>query len=71
QIPCAARTPLEKTMEADISIWRKPGHFYFALTSGFAYYLSPQNENVLFALPISSCTSSSLMLMARKFGRSA
>jgi hypothetical protein len=23
---------LEKTMEADISIWRKPGHFYFALT---------------------------------------
>jgi len=23
---------LEKTMEADISIWQKPGHFYFALT---------------------------------------
>jgi hypothetical protein len=23
---------LEKTMEADISIWRKTGHFYFALT---------------------------------------
>jgi hypothetical protein len=21
-------------MEADISIWRKPGHFYFALTRG-------------------------------------
>jgi len=20
-------------MEADISIWRKPGHFYFALTA--------------------------------------
>jgi hypothetical protein len=24
---------LEKTMEADISIWRKTGHFYFALTA--------------------------------------
>jgi len=23
---------LEKTLEADISIWRKTGHFYFALT---------------------------------------
>ena len=23
-------------MEADISIWRKPGHFYFALTRGKA-----------------------------------
>jgi hypothetical protein len=22
-------------MEADISIWRKPGHFYFALTCVF------------------------------------
>jgi len=32
QIPCACRSPLEKTMEADISIWRKTGHFYFALT---------------------------------------
>src|SRR5208337_3742501 len=32
QIPCTCRSPLEKTMEADISIWRKPGHFYFALT---------------------------------------
>jgi hypothetical protein len=26
------RSPLEKTMEADIPIWPKPGHFYFALT---------------------------------------
>jgi hypothetical protein len=32
QIPCACKSPLEKTMEADISIWQKPGHFYFALT---------------------------------------
>jgi hypothetical protein len=32
QIPCASRSPLEKTLEADISIWHKPGHFYFALT---------------------------------------
>ena len=32
QIPCACKSPLEKTMEADISIWRKTGHFYFALT---------------------------------------
>ena len=30
--PLADRSPLEKTMEADISIWRKTGHFYFALT---------------------------------------
>ena len=34
-------------MEADISIWRKPGHFYFALTRSRAR-LSPQNENILF-----------------------
>ena len=32
QIPCASPSPLEKTVEADISIWRKTGHFYFALT---------------------------------------
>ena len=32
QIPCASRTPLEKTVEADISTLRKRGHFYFALT---------------------------------------
>ncbi len=32
QIPCANRAPLAKTLEADISIWRKTGHFYFALT---------------------------------------
>src|SRR3984957_13114783 len=32
QIPCACRAPLEETMEADNSIWRKTGHFYFALT---------------------------------------
>src|SRR5580693_6164335 len=34
QIPCTCKPPLEKTMEADISIWQKPGHFYFALTRG-------------------------------------
>jgi len=34
-------------MEADISIWRKPGHFYFALTRG-AELLSLQSENVRF-----------------------
>jgi len=32
QIPCACGAPLEETLEADISIWRKTGHFYFALT---------------------------------------
>ncbi|MGA8073692.1 MAG: hypothetical protein WB995_09440, partial [Candidatus Acidiferrales bacterium] len=32
QIQSTSRTPLEKTLEADISIWRKTGHFYFALT---------------------------------------
>ncbi|MGA8075123.1 MAG: hypothetical protein WB995_16735, partial [Candidatus Acidiferrales bacterium] len=33
QIQSTSRTPLEKTLEADISIWRKTGHFYFALTA--------------------------------------
>src|ERR1700683_4238513 len=32
QIPCAYQSPLEKTVEADTSIWHKSGHFYFALT---------------------------------------
>ncbi len=32
QIPCACTSPLEETMEPDISILRKTGHFYFALT---------------------------------------
>src|SRR5271165_1144844 len=32
QIPCACKSPLEKIMEPDISIERKTGHFYFALT---------------------------------------
>ena len=34
-------------MEADISILRKTGHFYFALTRGRST-LSPQSENVRF-----------------------
>jgi hypothetical protein len=32
QISCACRSPMEKTLEADISSLRKTGHFYFALT---------------------------------------
>jgi hypothetical protein len=41
-------------MEADIPIWRKPGYFYFALTSGAGgqrlYRLQHLNKrNVLFA----------------------
>src|ERR1035441_839106 len=32
QIPCGCQSPLEKALEEDISIWHKPGHFYFALT---------------------------------------
>jgi hypothetical protein len=32
QIPCARSSPLEETVEPDISILRKTGHFYFALT---------------------------------------
>ena len=32
QIPRARRSPLEETMDPDISIWQKTGHFYFALT---------------------------------------
>ena len=32
QIPCACPAPLEETVEPDISILRKSGHFYFALT---------------------------------------
>jgi len=35
QIPCTCRSPLEKTMEADISIFLETGHFYFALTLFF------------------------------------
>ncbi len=37
QIPCTCKPPLEKTMEADISIWQKPGHFYFALTHEYRH----------------------------------
>jgi hypothetical protein len=33
RLPCATRTPLEKTMEVDILTLRKRGHFYFALTA--------------------------------------
>ena len=34
-------------MEADISIWQKPGHFYFALTSHWAVmYLAPKDHTV-------------------------
>src|SRR5258705_3968442 len=33
QIPSAFRSPLQGTLELDISILRKTGHFYFALTS--------------------------------------
>src|SRR5450631_2023487 len=36
QIPCARRSPLEETMDPDISIWQKTGHFYFALTRKYA-----------------------------------
>src|SRR4029450_11264162 len=32
QIPCARRSPLEETVEPDISILRNIGPFYFALT---------------------------------------
>src|SRR5260370_575309 len=35
QIHPASRSPLEETLEADISIWQKTGHFYFALTELF------------------------------------
>jgi hypothetical protein len=34
-------------MEADISIWQKPGHFYFALTRTCPA-VSLQSENVRF-----------------------
>src|SRR6267378_3091308 len=41
QIPCGCQSPLEKALEEDISIWQKPGHFYFALTR-ICYQSSPQ-----------------------------
>src|SRR5260370_27619650 len=44
QIPCACRSPLEKTMEADISILRKTGHFYFALTA--LYFANPLDSGL-------------------------
>ncbi len=31
-------------MEADISIWRKPGHFYFALTGDASFRSGPQRN---------------------------
>jgi len=40
QMPCASRSPLEKAMEADISMWRETGHFYFALTRNFEFVFS-------------------------------
>ena len=33
KISCACPAPLEEALEPDISILRKTGHFYFALTS--------------------------------------
>jgi hypothetical protein len=39
---CPSKPPM-----ADISIWQKTGHFYFALTDCF-WTLSLQNENVRF-----------------------
>ena len=39
--PC--RSPLEETMDPDISIWRKTGHFYFALTPGYVENEGRQN----------------------------
>jgi len=47
QIQSASRSPLEETLEADISIWQKTGHFYFALTRT-SVPVSLQSENVRF-----------------------
>src|SRR3989441_11741470 len=44
QIHSSCQPPLEATVEADISILRKTGHFYFALTATGA---SPQEESPL------------------------
>src|SRR5579863_204963 len=41
----APRSPLEEAMEADISILRKTGHFYFALTpTGTSHRAPPHRE---------------------------
>ena len=36
QIHPLSRSSAEETLEADISIWQKTGHFYFALTANSA-----------------------------------
>jgi hypothetical protein len=40
---------LEETVEADISTWRKTGHFYFALTPIYWPLKTAANERELFA----------------------
>jgi hypothetical protein len=44
-------------MEADISIWQKPGHFYFALTPIFCNVLERPNSLVASRIPLENPTS--------------
>src|SRR6266446_6699395 len=55
QIPCGCQSPLEKALEEDISIWQKPGHFYFALTRTCHLTSPPQTSCHLEDPPIGSC----------------
>ena len=51
QIPCACRTPLEKTVEADISILLETGHFYFALTRVFHEFFTRAGPGEIGGVP--------------------
>src|SRR5882762_4790298 len=47
QIPCGCQSPLEKALEEDISIWQKPGHFYFALTAALSSSLPSEGHHLV------------------------
>jgi len=51
-------------MEADISIWQKPGHFYFALTRPIA-----EGAVVQTSRPTSIDTAAALSMAFRKVGQ--
>src|SRR5260370_21957168 len=56
QIHPASRSPLEETLEADISTWQKTGHFYFALSELFTHGASLEAfKGLLGALRFQCC----------------
>ena len=52
-------------MEADISIWHKPGHFYFALTSVRVFEINTCGQTATpFAVPFVGANGSIVSFMA-------